>query len=75
MKTALGLYARSVYKQLEGKDSEKFDEISYILDLPIDHYCYSKDESRTTKGFKYEQVYYLNGSDIKAVTKRFEDLF
>ena len=72
MKLALGIYEHNINKTLsQGKAGLK--TITEVLDLDIGHYCYSSDEERTVKGVKEKQHYFIDGTDIKAVTKTFEE--
>ena len=69
---SIGIYAKSIARSL-GEDVNVFSSLGHVINLPISHYCYSGDDKRDEKGFKYEQDYYINGSKVLAVKKRFEE--
>lgn len=70
---AIGIKARREAFN-KGGDISLFNDLFYVTDLEIGHYCHSIDDKRDLTGFKYEQDYYLNGSEKLAVKKRFKEI-
>lgn len=73
MSLAIGLYAKNQAKSLGEKVSNNFMSLLNVTSLEIGHYCYGGDDLRDKRGFKYEQDYFINGTEMKAVKKRFTE--
>lgn len=73
MNIAIGLYVKNIHRELGDTNLRQFSNTAFVLDLPINHHCYSGDDDRDERGFKLKEDFFLRGTNILAITKRFEE--